>query len=1333
MDSSPTPDNSATPPTTPSRWIALKPKSRSTSFDAESDCKGLPGSAKRKERKIELQPKEVIKLAKDPSYSNYNKLLKGLHKGDHIFMETFLDLDGLWALLDGLSELSKDVTKLDDVVVILECIRCLREVLNSATGMEFIAQNRQEQTAAQFARVLESDNIAVKTQTFELLSALSAYSPEGFCLVSKCLLQYQESHNSPYLLHETVSELRTYAGDASKSSYVAVLLGFINCIIAFVEDSKRNRVLQDLKSCNFFDIIPRIAVDDSDAVKTQLSSVLDTVLEAGEESARWFAACLPVAAMFKHLDHPEQKERLLDFMKDLEVAMRNVEKSPKLLEKLSLLLPLEDTDLLSSGEKSTKDMATSPLILPSASEQRRLDFGLSSGNQSSSDSADELFVKNLPVELKETSVTPPALPVARPPPPPPPPPSSASHLPSLSSTSGPPPPPPPPVVIGKREPPPQPPRPNGNGLPQPPISAIPSRLNVPALPAEKLKPVHWSKITAPTEKLSRSVWNLSPKEKNDVVDSDTLKKLFSDKTIARRGSVGAIMQRDSAMAELLDTKRSLKINICLKKFKDVSIKQLVDHIAAVEHSHFNLDDLIGLMGILPTPEEAEIFRNYDGAVEDLQGSAEAFLYWLVRVPDYHLHVEIMLLAMASPIQSASLIKSFAELETCCQAVISSESFKQFLHLALRVGNFLNTGKANGAAAAIKLDGLSKVAETVSNEPKVSLLHYMVEEAQAHGQYSLHFLEEFQVLQTASRLKLDELQSELNGLLAKHDEMKMRLSSASVDMKALAAGSIQATDQHFLNLKSSRDRLLSKVSQIADYFLEETKQFKIEDCFASIHAFTKQIQSVLKDMEKKAQEKIAAERLSTPVSARHERMNGVATLPRSFGGAKRFNLSGGQPLSAVRHGLDFGSENGETEPKGIVDQLLKRYVLGIETSCDDTGVAIVDESGRIISEVMSSQLAVHIRNGGIIPPIARDMHREKIESVVAECLQKSGLDPSQLSAVAVTYGPGLALSLLVGLEYAKKMAKRWKKPLIPVHHMEAHALTIRMVDDVDFPFIVVLISGGHSLIALAEDIQSWQLYGTTLDDAPGEALDKTARYLRLSNLPQYAAMSGGAAMEHISRTGDRSHFAFPVPMSHYRDCDTSFSGLKTAAKKHILREDVAHNVGPDGVIPTAHHLCASFLHSIGRSLGQRLERAIVYCNQNEILPVGKRKVVLSGGVACNAVIREMLGYIAARNHFTLHVPPPKLCCDNGVMIAWNGMEKLRRGVDLTWDLDTVDIASDLPFGRDVRETIRAANIKVSGLKFPPRGYVHVEESLEPDAEFVDGELDEKADAEDVPVK
>lgn len=217
------------------------------------------------------------------------------------------------------------------------------------------------------------------------------------------------------------------------------------------------------------------------------------------------------------------------------------------------------------------------------------------------------------------------------------------------------------------------------------------------------------------------------------------------------------------------------------------------------------------------------------------------------------------------------------------------------------------------------------------------------------------------------------------------------------------------------------------------------------------------------------------------------------------------------------------------------------------------------------------------------------------------------------------------------------------------------------------------------------------------------MDKTARQLRLINLPQYESISGGAAIEHLAQSGDRSHFEFPMAMSMYRDCDTSFSGLKWKAKKYIMEEEKKHGTGPGEVIPTAAHLCASFQHSIARQLCKKLERALVYVNQKELLPPDRKRFVLSGGVACNGYIREMLTYICHRNGYELHAPPPKLCCDNGVMIAWNGMEKLKRGLDLTYEYDKVDMHPDEPFGVDERAEVAKANIRTGYIKFPQSGW------------------------------
>ncbi|XP_049801940.1 tRNA N6-adenosine threonylcarbamoyltransferase, mitochondrial isoform X3 [Schistocerca nitens] len=231
-----------------------------------------------------------------------------------------------------------------------------------------------------------------------------------------------------------------------------------------------------------------------------------------------------------------------------------------------------------------------------------------------------------------------------------------------------------------------------------------------------------------------------------------------------------------------------------------------------------------------------------------------------------------------------------------------------------------------------------------------------------------------------------------------------------------------------------------------------------------------------------------------------------------------------------------------------------FVLGIETSCDDTGCAIVDNKGKILGEALHSQQQVHLDFGGIIPPVAKKLHQEHIEKVVQDALKASHLNMDDIDAVAATVKPGLPLSLVVGMNYGKELCRKFAKPFIPVHHMEAHTLTIRMIQKVDFPFLVLLISGGHCLLAIAQAVDKYLLLGHSIDDAPGEALDKTARRLKLQNIPEFSKLSGGQAIEKASERGNLLAFAFPSPMSDYRNCDFSFAGLKNVVTRHILHEE-----------------------------------------------------------------------------------------------------------------------------------------------------------------------------------
>ncbi|XP_053663862.1 probable tRNA N6-adenosine threonylcarbamoyltransferase, mitochondrial [Anopheles marshallii] len=372
------------------------------------------------------------------------------------------------------------------------------------------------------------------------------------------------------------------------------------------------------------------------------------------------------------------------------------------------------------------------------------------------------------------------------------------------------------------------------------------------------------------------------------------------------------------------------------------------------------------------------------------------------------------------------------------------------------------------------------------------------------------------------------------------------------------------------------------------------------------------------------------------------------------------------------------------------------VLGIETSCDDTGAALVTGNGKVLGEYIHSQQSSHLRFGGIIPPVAQDIHRANIENVVNKTFQLANISPKDIDAVAVTNRPGLPLSLIVGTRYAKHIARTYDKPLIPIHHMQAHALMARMTSSIPYPFLCLLVSGGHSLLVLVESTTTFRLLGETLDDAPGEALDKIARRLKLRNISKYAQMSGGQAIEVAAQTASNtSAYEFPLPLSKYRDCQFSFAGLKNTATRHILERESTLNLAPDALLPDYEAFCACFLKGVTRHMLHRTQRAIEYCERRNLFPPDRnqRSLVISGGVACNDVIFNALSSMAAQFGFSTYRPPKKLCTDNGTMIAWNGVEKLlaKDTSEMTKNYETVDISGKCPIGESLIYDVKEANI------------------------------------------
>ncbi|XP_068428870.1 tRNA N6-adenosine threonylcarbamoyltransferase, mitochondrial [Clinocottus analis] len=375
----------------------------------------------------------------------------------------------------------------------------------------------------------------------------------------------------------------------------------------------------------------------------------------------------------------------------------------------------------------------------------------------------------------------------------------------------------------------------------------------------------------------------------------------------------------------------------------------------------------------------------------------------------------------------------------------------------------------------------------------------------------------------------------------------------------------------------------------------------------------------------------------------------------------------------------------------------RLVLGIETSCDDTGAAVMDETGKILGESLHSQKEVHLRTGGIIPTVAQQLHRENIERVVQEALERSGVDPSRLSAVATTVKPGLALSLGVGLEFSQKFVRRHNKSFIPIHHMEAHALTVRMLQPVAFPFLVLLVSGGHSLLAVARGVDDFLLLGHALDEAPGDILDKVARRLSLIKHPQCATLSGGQAIELLAKDGDRMRFPFKTPMGQTYDCCFSFAGLRNQISMTIMKNEAEEGIEQGTMLSCVNDIAASTQHTVASHLAKRTHRAILFCKANGLLPSNRPTLVLSGGVSSNQYIRKALTIITDTTGLSLLCPPAKFCTDNGVMIAWNGVERLREGKGiLPPDVD-VSYAPKARLGVDMTADVKAAAIRLPSVR------------------------------------
>ncbi|MDR2157810.1 MAG: tRNA (adenosine(37)-N6)-threonylcarbamoyltransferase complex transferase subunit TsaD [Holosporaceae bacterium] len=316
-----------------------------------------------------------------------------------------------------------------------------------------------------------------------------------------------------------------------------------------------------------------------------------------------------------------------------------------------------------------------------------------------------------------------------------------------------------------------------------------------------------------------------------------------------------------------------------------------------------------------------------------------------------------------------------------------------------------------------------------------------------------------------------------------------------------------------------------------------------------------------------------------------------------------------------------------------------YVLGIESSCDETAAAIVTEDKQILSNVVYSQINEHRLFGGVVPEVAARAHLEKIHLVVKKALEDARLDMSDISVAAGTCGPGLIGGVIVGATFAKSVSMAMNIPFIAVNHLEAHALSARLTEDLNFPYLLLLVSGGHCQLCMVHAVDRFNVIGKTVDDSIGESFDKVAKLLGWG-------YPGGPIIEKMSLGGDDRRFLLPRPLCRKDSCDFSFAGLKTAvrvaAEKCQTEQDRLD-------------LCASFQRAVIDILVYKIKRAIEICGDRN-----PSAAVVSGGVAANKAVRAALQNVCDQCGLRFVAPPIQLCTDNGAMIAWLGVEKFMAG-------------------------------------------------------------------------
>ncbi|XP_045204866.2 inverted formin-2-like [Mercenaria mercenaria] len=836
-----------------------------------------------------------LQWIRNPTLQNLAKLRRAIKTNDKDWMKEFLEFDGLGLLFQCLKDLSAiQGFHLTDMVLKMECIMCIREVVNSQTGLDCLLQIKGRKDnifGRRFASALETKNLMVKMQIFELLSALCVYSKDGYYLTLDALERYRSWQKLQYRMSVLLNEVRK----SELATYKTTIMALINAIIFANENIRdRVRIRNEFLALNLLDTIGSLRCEDDDDLTVQCD-VFEEEYNADTDALQ---------------ENKSGSVNLNDPQSVFMAVYKKVQGTPLNATLLGIL-----HSLLQIDSHSTQSESTWTVIERLTQEVLNNENNIDSGSLllKLRERAKSIRDEHIQTENADSSIT--GIPsVPKPPPPPPvpgaPPPPPVPGLPNAPQPPPPPPPPgvpgappPPPVITlqGIRQPPPAPvvpgappppaapgapPSPRPPGAPQPPGSLTPAQTDAPTPidtpnPSKKLRTLTWNKI--PTYAFKKeSVWNeVLNMEDSIEVDYSKFEEMFSQKeetatktTLSPDDDKGLIRRNSSHSQEvtLLDPKKSMNLNIFLKQFRKPN-EMIIQLIKEGDARGLGVEKLKGLVKLLPLQDEIDMIQGYEGEVDKL-GNAEKFFLQLIKLSDFKLRIEMMLLKGDFNSQLGAIRPNVQVLTSVCRKLMDNESLKVFLRFVLHAGNFLNKGSSAGGAIGFRIGSLNKLVMTKSNTAKMTLLHYLVEEAQQKNKDSLNFVDDLlEPLQKASRFSLDGMMVEFASLQANVNRLKGLLEHADEEVKTQFKGFILVAENDIGDTEEAIERVNKLSGKLAIHYCENEKSFKIDAFLESFKDFCEKVKTCEQDLEtwrvnamkaeqrRKTQEEIAERRRS----------------------------------------------------------------------------------------------------------------------------------------------------------------------------------------------------------------------------------------------------------------------------------------------------------------------------------------------------------------------------------------------------------------------------------------------------------------------------------------